>query len=312
MNQGIAANSGIPTMAALSSSLSSSHAVIDLGFNEYGQGNCKQKREYGRQESAVVSRQSRGQCRAAFGVLRRPRNLAASRLLVQNSRTPNEDSVVLRVRSRDDSYKGASSISTKPKNPFSELGPSPHEYEGRPKLLKKLSEANQYIRHLQHELREKEEALVETASEMSAMEMELQVLVNLAQEISRQGIKPGTRKINGRYIHSHLASRLEEMQKILKEQIKDADLVRTRSIGLVYYGMAEDVQVMGSFDGWTRGEQMSPESTGTFTKFTTNIKLRPGRYEIKFLVDGEWHLSPDLPTVGEGLTQNNLLVVDRL
>jgi hypothetical protein len=35
------------------------------------------------------------------------------------------------------------------------------------------------------------------------------------------------------------------------------------------------------------------------------------RYEIKFLVDGEWHVSPDLPTVGEGLTKNNLLVVDR-
>ena len=36
-----------------------------------------------------------------------------------------------------------------------------------------------------------------------------QVLVKLAQEVGRQGIKPGTRKINGRYIHSHLASRLE-------------------------------------------------------------------------------------------------------
>lgn len=39
----------------------------------------------------------------------------------------------------------------------------------------------------------------------------------------------------------------------------------------------QDVQVMGSFDGWTRGEQLSPESTGTFTKFAATIKLRPGR-----------------------------------
>lgn len=39
------------------------------------------------------------------------------------------------------------------------------------------------------------------------------------------------------------------------------------------------MQVMGSFDDWTHGEQMSPERTGTFTKFTTTLKLRPGRYQ---------------------------------
>ena len=33
------------------------------------------------------------------------------------------------------------------------------------------------------------------------------------------------------------------------------------------------------------------------------------RYEIKFLVDGEWQLSPELPTVGEGSLKNNLLIV---
>lgn len=35
---------------------------------------------------------------------------------------------------------------------------------------------------------------------------------------------------------------------------------------------------MGSFDGWTYGEQMSPEATGTMTRFTTVLKLRPGRW----------------------------------
>ena len=33
------------------------------------------------------------------------------------------------------------------------------------------------------------------------------------------------------------------------------------------------------------------------------------RYQIKFMVDGEWKLSPDLAQVGEGMTINNLLVV---
>jgi hypothetical protein len=34
------------------------------------------------------------------------------------------------------------------------------------------------------------------------------------------------------------------------------------------------------------------------------------RYEIKFLVDGEWQLSSELPMSGEGVTMNNLLIVD--
>lgn len=99
----------------------------------------------------------------------------------------------------------------------------------------------------------------------------------------------------------------------------------------------QSVQVMGTFDGWSQGEHLSPEYTGSFTKFSTTLLLRPGRYflvwiiklllfllflglvliggfmlwryEIKFLVDGEWKLSPEFPTVREGLMENNLLIV---
>lgn len=70
------------------------------------------------------------------------------------------------------------------------------------------------------------------------------------------------------------------------------------------------VQVMGSFDGWSHGEHMSPEYTGDFTKFSATLKLRPGKYEIKFMVDGQWQLSPDLPVTGDGMMENNLLVVE--
>ena len=105
---------------------------------------------------------------------------------------------------------------------------------------------------------------------------------------------------------------------------------------LVFFGGQKSVQVMGTFDGWSQGEHLSPEYTGSFTKFSTTLMLRPGRYhftfffssscylhdphllltyfafqryEIKFLVDGEWQLSPEFPTVGEGLMENNLLIV---
>ncbi|XP_038996376.1 protein PTST, chloroplastic isoform X2 [Hibiscus syriacus] len=157
----------------------------------------------------------------------------------------------------------------------------------RAKLTKKLSEANQQNRFLKR-----------------------QALVSLAEEISKAGIPEGSRKINGRYIQSHLHARLEAVLEKLKEKIKDVDAAQSKEVPLFWCGMAESVQVLGSFDGWSQGEHLSPEYTGSFTKFSTTLLLRPGRYEIKFLVDGEWHLSPEYPTIGEGLMENNLLVVE--
>lgn len=180
----------------------------------------------------------------------------------------------------------------------------------RSNLMEKLSEANRYGRHLGRQLREKEAALLKCKSELASMETEMQALVALAQEGAREGAKPGSRKINGKYIPSHLALRLQELHQRLVLQVADVDAVRYRDVPLFWYGMAEDVKVMGSFDGWTQGEQMSPENTGSFTKFSAILKLRPGRYEIKLLVDGEWQISQEWPTVGEGLTVNNVLVVE--
>lgn len=180
----------------------------------------------------------------------------------------------------------------------------------RAKLAKKLSEANQQNRFLKRQLLLEEDTLVNFKSELAVVELEIQALVALAEEISKCGIPEGSRKIKGKYIQSHLLSQLEAVQKKLKEQIKDVEAAQPKEIDLFWVGMAESVQVMGSFDGWSQGEHLSPEYTGSFARFSTTLRLRPGRYEIKFLVDGQWHLSPEFPTVGEGLTQNNLLVVE--
>ncbi|KAJ7566465.1 hypothetical protein O6H91_02G104300 [Diphasiastrum complanatum] len=179
----------------------------------------------------------------------------------------------------------------------------------RSKLVCKLSEANQYGRNLQRKVQETNETLSKCKGELAMMEVELQMLVQLAQEIARAGGK-SLSKINGRYISSHLASRLEDLHKRVLSQIKDVDAMRLRDVPLQWYGMAESVQVMGSFDGWTQGKHMSPENTIAHTVFTTTLNLRPGRYEIKFIVEGIWRLSPQLPTVGEGTTINNLLLVE--
>ncbi|XP_052196099.1 protein PTST, chloroplastic isoform X2 [Diospyros lotus] len=180
----------------------------------------------------------------------------------------------------------------------------------RERLIKKLSEANQQNRFLKRQLYDKEGALVNFKSELAVTELEVQALVALAEEIAKYGIPEGSRKINGKYIQSHLHSRLEAVHEKLKEQIKDVEAAKSKEVHLFWRGMAESVQVMGTFDGWSQGEHLSAEYTGSFTEFSTTLMLRPGRYEIKFLVDGEWQLSPEFPTVGEGLTENNLLIVE--
>ncbi|XP_027157416.1 protein PTST, chloroplastic-like [Coffea eugenioides] len=180
----------------------------------------------------------------------------------------------------------------------------------RSKIIKKLSDANQYNRVLKRQLQSKEDSLVNFKSELAVLELEIQALVSLAEEIANYEIPEGSRKIRGRYIQSHLLSRLEAVQEKLREQTKDVDAAQSKEVPLYWYGVAESVQVMGSFDGWSQGEHLSPEYTGSYTKFSTTLMLRPGRYEIKFLVDGEWNLSPEFPTIGEGLMQNNLLIVE--
>uniref|UniRef100_A0A0E0CF58 AMP-activated protein kinase glycogen-binding domain-containing protein n=1 Tax=Oryza meridionalis TaxID=40149 RepID=A0A0E0CF58_9ORYZ len=180
----------------------------------------------------------------------------------------------------------------------------------RSKLLKKLSEANQYNRFLKRQLQMKDNDVVKFKSELAVMELELQALVALAEEIANFDVPSGSRKINGKYIQSHLLTRLEAVHDKVMEQIKDVDSLKHQEISVYWVGIAENVQIMGSFDGWSQGEAMSMEYSGYQARFSATLNLRPGRYEIKFLVDGEWRLSPEYPIDGEGSMQNNILVVN--
>ncbi|KAJ6867370.1 hypothetical protein NC652_038553 [Populus alba x Populus x berolinensis] len=78
----------------------------------------------------------------------------------------------------------------------------------RTNLTKKLSEANQQNRFLKRQLHVMEDALVNFKSELAVMELETQALVTLSEEIAQYEIPEGSRKINGKYVQSHLLSRL--------------------------------------------------------------------------------------------------------
>jgi 1,4-alpha-glucan branching enzyme len=50
--------------------------------------------------------------------------------------------------------------------------------------------------------------------------------------------------------------------------------------------MARHVTVCGSFNGWRPGA--TPLSRDAAGHWQTTVALAPGRYEYKFVVDGEW------------------------
>ncbi|KAL8125101.1 hypothetical protein AgCh_012683 [Apium graveolens] len=78
----------------------------------------------------------------------------------------------------------------------------------RAKLISKLSEANRNNRFLKRQLQEKDNELVNFKRDLAALDYEIQTLVPLAEEISKSPIPQGSRKINGKYIQSHLVLQL--------------------------------------------------------------------------------------------------------
>lgn len=52
-----------------------------------------------------------------------------------------------------------------------------------------------------------------------------------------------------------------------------------RRVPVSWYGVAMDVQLMGSFDNWTRGIELSAEdlSDSVLTEFTAELHLLPVR-----------------------------------
>lgn len=99
-----------------------------------------------------------------------------------------------------------------------------------------------------------------------------------------------------------------------------------RAVPLEWVGIASEVRVMGSWDGWSRpGVALNPADEddddggsgsgggggSTFCRFVGELRLRPGVYSLKLLVDGEWRLCGGWPEAddGSGNTVNVLTVV---
>ncbi|KAL1355126.1 hypothetical protein AAHE18_05G092000 [Arachis hypogaea] len=98
---------------------------------------------------------------------------------------------------------------------------------------------------------------------------------------------------------------VEEKQKRINNAHRALQILKM--ICVVWHNPASQVYLVGSFDGWSTQRKMEKSNTGMFS---LNLQLYPGKYEIKFIVDGEWKVDPLRPIVvtNKGY-ENNLLEV---
>lgn len=77
-------------------------------------------------------------------------------------------------------------------------------------------------------------------------------------------------------------------------------------------GEARDVRIAGDFNGWVpdKGVESTTRSEGETRVWTKILKLSPGTYQYRYVVDGEWRQDPLNPQHAPGpLGQHNSLLV---
>ncbi len=76
---------------------------------------------------------------------------------------------------------------------------------------------------------------------------------------------------------------------------------------------ARDVRIAGDFNGWVpdKGVRSLTESDGETRVWTKILALPPGRYQYRYVVDGEWREDPENPNAvpGPAGVRNSVLVV---
>lgn len=96
----------------------------------------------------------------------------------------------------------------------------------------------------------------------------------------------------------------------VKQKVQEAS--RTAQNGTRFVCAAEpsakEVYVVGEFNNWNGEADRMVKRHGQFQK---SLKLAPGEYEYKYLVDGKWYTDPDADQVRNAFgTLNNKIKVE--
>jgi 1,4-alpha-glucan branching enzyme len=72
---------------------------------------------------------------------------------------------------------------------------------------------------------------------------------------------------------------------------------------------AKEVYLVGEFNNWDPRADRMVKAKGSFRK---TLRLAPGEYQYKFIVDGEWHNDPSAPrqTPNHFGTMNSVICVN--
>ena len=84
---------------------------------------------------------------------------------------------------------------------------------------------------------------------------------------------------------------------------------KRRRITLSFYSPeARNVALVGDFNNWDHTKSMKKDKDG---KWIARLELEPGKYEYRYLVDGEWQNDPQCQSFTQNQfgTQNCILEV---
>ncbi|XP_062111720.1 protein PTST homolog 2, chloroplastic isoform X2 [Humulus lupulus] len=154
---------------------------------------------------------------------------------------------------------------------------SQKDHEGSSDDLQKLSDAWEFQ---ENEIMNTQNLLRSTRAKLAVLEGKMALAIINAKKIA------------------------EEKQKRIDDARRAVRLLRSSCI--VWPNSASEVLLAGSFDGWASQRKMIKSSTGIFSLW---LQLYPGKYEIKFIVDGEWRIDPLRPIVLNNGYNNNLLII---
>ena len=194
--------------------------------------------------------------------------------------------------------------------------------EARGRMQNRLFEANRYIRHLENEKQDSERLLVEVRRSLNnlsksadAMSRQLLQYENAASGTNLEAITPEDLEAIASRFHT-MADKARGLSEDAQDAYSVLDAGTVREVPLTWCGVADNVEVRGTWDTWMGSVRLSPEDSvevsagNPETEFTATLQLKPGRYEFKFVVDGQWRIVPGWPTVGFGLDENLILDVN--
>ncbi|GAX80595.1 hypothetical protein CEUSTIGMA_g8031.t1 [Chlamydomonas eustigma] len=184
--------------------------------------------------------------------------------------------------------------------------------EARQALSEKLSEANMYASVLEAKLEECYEDLEVAMSYMKKVSREFGTTSRLA-ESTAAAVRFGVDKEDAVEKLVKLSDRLAQLEQAV-QSVRDSFSARVpQRVPVTWVGVASEVRLVGDFDEWTRGVELSASEIdfdGSIRTFEAVVPLLPGCYRVKFMVDGQWRLAPEWPTENDSMGEtNNLLLV---